>query len=129
MLNNKMGVLCSLAALLLHMALGMCTITSAFCPARPTLAGIARKNGTPLLYDHGRSRSNGVPRRRVSGAKVGSRVALLKQDSGVEKDFDWWKYPPLFLAGGLCAAITHGVTVPLDLVKTSQQVNRHFCRL
>ena len=41
---------------------------------------------------------------------------------GYSSSIDISKYPKLFLAGGLCAAITHGVTVPIDLVKTSQQV-------
>ena len=31
---------------------------------------------------------------------------------------DYEKYPKLFAAGGLCASITHLVTVPLDVVKT-----------
>jgi hypothetical protein len=33
------------------------------------------------------------------------------------------KYPPLFLAGGLCAMVTHGLTVPIDLIKTIEQVS------
>jgi hypothetical protein len=38
------------------------------------------------------------------------------------KQLPMTKYAPLFLAGGLCAMITHGLTVPIDLIKTQNQV-------
>lgn len=40
----------------------------------------------------------------------------------VWKHMDLEKYPKLFFAGGFCAAITHVVTVPIDVVKTKMQV-------
>jgi len=41
----------------------------------------------------------------------------------VVQSLDLDKYPKLFFAGGFCAAITHVVTVPIDVVKTRLQVN------
>ena len=40
------------------------------------------------------------------------------------------KYPKLFGAGGLCASITHYVTVPLDVVKTRlRTLHAVLCRI
>lgn len=67
------------------------------------------------------------------GSRRGSataRVATMKMsETGVGAgttsagNLDMMKYPKLFFAGGLCATITHAVTVPIDLVKTSQQIH------
>eukprot|EP00283_Hemiselmis_rufescens_P016067 CAMPEP_0173438438 /NCGR_PEP_ID=MMETSP1357-20121228/20397_1 /TAXON_ID=77926 /ORGANISM="Hemiselmis rufescens, Strain PCC563" /LENGTH=409 /DNA_ID=CAMNT_0014403735 /DNA_START=50 /DNA_END=1279 /DNA_ORIENTATION=+ len=58
---------------------------------------------------------------RAAGSKVGlvAKAAGSKVASALDLD----KYPKLFAAGGLCASITHWVTVPIDVVKTRTQVN------
>ena len=41
-------------------------------------------------------------------------------DSGIDlKNIDW-RY---FVAGGICAAASHGITTPIDVVKTKMQTN------
>ena len=49
-------------------------------------------------------------------------VARAKAANAVKDTLDLAKYPKLFMAGGICASITHLVTVPLDVVKTKMQV-------
>mmetsp|Transcript_21271 Transcript_21271/g.49307 ORF Transcript_21271/g.49307 Transcript_21271/m.49307 type:complete len:409 (-) Transcript_21271:272-1498(-) len=58
---------------------------------------------------------------RAAGGKVGlmAKAASKKVASALDLE----KYPKLFAAGGLCAAVTHWVTVPIDVVKTRTQVN------
>jgi solute carrier family 25 phosphate transporter 3 len=57
---------------------------------------------------------------RVGRTKMGESGAGAGTSAG---NLDMMKYPKLFFAGGLCATITHAVTVPIDLVKTSQQIH------
>lgn len=66
------------------------------------------------------------------GALLGERLSSLRTEAtilakgvkeGAKTALDMSKYPKLFAAGGLCASLTHYITVPLDVVKTRQQVN------
>ena len=49
-------------------------------------------------------------------------ATVAKAKVAVKTGMDLEKYPKLFAAGGFCAAITHFVTVPIDVVKTRLQV-------
>jgi len=56
--------------------------------------------------------------------KVGRQLTVANAAlTQAVKSLDLDKYPKLFFAGGFCAAITHVVTVPIDVVKTKMQVN------
>ena len=49
-------------------------------------------------------------------------LALLMQVSGAGA----WRY---YLAGGVCAAVSHAIPVPVDVVKTRKQVDPSYCDL
>lgn len=93
--------------------LAACSTSSAFCPQ----AFAPRLQSRALHVCFG-------PRKPVRMLHTSDLKMVEKEVRNHENwDIDLTKYPPLFLAGGLCAMITHGVTVPIDLVKTSQQVH------
>eukprot|EP00596_Hydrurales_sp_CCMP1899_P007472 CAMPEP_0119041892 /NCGR_PEP_ID=MMETSP1177-20130426/14163_1 /TAXON_ID=2985 /ORGANISM="Ochromonas sp, Strain CCMP1899" /LENGTH=181 /DNA_ID=CAMNT_0007008293 /DNA_START=72 /DNA_END=614 /DNA_ORIENTATION=+ len=53
--------------------------------------------------------------------KSNSKSALLNLRGGSDElsSFDW----RFFVAGGICAACSHGATTPIDVVKTKMQTN------
>lgn len=84
----------------------------------------------PFPRMHADSRAPGGLMDRHSGGAASLQLrdnkflaTMAKAKVAVKETIDLDKYPKLFGAGGFCAAITHFVTVPLDVVKTRLQVN------
>jgi len=83
----------------------------------------------PFPRMHADSRAPGGLMDRHSGGAASLQLrdnkfmaTMAKAKVAVKETIDFDKYPKLFGAGGFCAAITHFVTVPLDVVKTRLQV-------
>jgi hypothetical protein len=83
----------------------------------------------PFPRMHADSRAPGGLMDRHSGGAASLQLrdnkflaTMAKAKVAVKETIDLDKYPKLFGAGGFCAAITHFVTVPLDVVKTRLQV-------
>ena len=79
----------------------------------------------PFPRMHADSRAPGGLMDRHSGGAASLQLrdnkflaTMAKAKVAVKETIDLDKYPKLFGAGGFCAAITHFVTVPLDVVKT-----------
>lgn len=95
------------------------------------LGGGQREGGAPLLKRSPLELSGAAAKMAELGdaAKsraraLGGRVELVAKAAATKvPKIDYSKYPKLFAAGGLCASLTHWVTVPLDVVKTRSQVN------
>ena len=60
----------------------------------------------------------------VASSKSNKKLTKLTQIKGGSSDIDLknidWRY---FVAGGICAAASHGITTPIDVVKTKMQTN------
>ena len=75
-----------------------------------------RAPGGLMQHGFGALSDLNLRKNKFVGTMAKAKVAVGK----VGMDFE--KYPKLFAAGGFCAAITHFVTVPFDVVKTRLQV-------
>lgn len=54
------------------------------------------------------------------GNKSKSKIMLIRGGGGHESNGVDWRF---FLAGGICAGFSHGITTPIDVVKTKMQTS------
>jgi len=88
-------------------------------------AGGAPLGRSPLVLEAGGVilRGGSILEEGLRNLRTEASIVAKGVSAGAKSALDMSKYPKLFAAGGLCASLTHYITVPIDVVKTRQQVN------